>query len=76
MGTIPEEGIKEEGRKKEKKSQNYGWYVRETSETDSLRCRFGLAVKRQAGKQTGQGSIPLRLSFLLKKRLLFVDSVL
>ena len=29
--------------------------------------RFGLVVTRQAGKQKGLGSIPLRLSFLFKK---------
>ena len=29
--------------------------------------RFGLAVKSQAGKLKGLGSIPLRLSFLFKK---------
>ena len=29
--------------------------------------RFGLAVRRQAGKQKGLGSIPLRLSILFKK---------
>ena len=29
--------------------------------------RFGLAVRRWAGKQKGLGSIPLRVSFLFKK---------
>ena len=29
--------------------------------------RFGLAAKRQAGKQRDPGSNPLRLSFLLKR---------
>ena len=29
--------------------------------------RFGLAVRRQAGKQKGLGSIPLRLSVLFKE---------
>ena len=29
--------------------------------------RFGLAVRRQAGKQKGLGSIPLRLSLLFRK---------
>ena len=29
--------------------------------------RFGLAVRRQAGKQKDLGSIPLRLSFLFEK---------
>ena len=29
--------------------------------------RFGLAVRRKAGKPKGIGSIPLRLSFLFKK---------
>ena len=36
--------------------------------------RFGLAVRREAGKQKGLGSTPLWLSFLLKK-LWFVDTV-
>ena len=37
------------------------------SSTLSLVSRFGLAVRRQAGKQKGLGSFPLRLSFLFKK---------
>ena len=32
-----------------------------------LVSRFGLAVRRQAGKRNDLGSIPLRLSFLFKK---------
>ena len=32
-----------------------------------LVSRFGLAVRRQAGKQKGLGSIPLRVSLLFKK---------
>ena len=37
--------------------------------------RFGLAVRRKAGKRKDLGSIPLRLSFLFKG-LWFVDTVL
>ena len=33
----------------------------------SVVSRFGLAVRRSAGKQKGYGSIPLRLSLLFKK---------
>ncbi len=34
--------------------------------TSLIESRFGPAVRRQAGKQNGLGSIPLRLSFLFK----------
>ena len=46
-------------------------------EKDSLQAasRFGLAVRRYAGKQKGLGSIPLRLSSLFKM-LWFVDTAL
>ena len=33
----------------------------------SIVSRFGLAVRRKAGKQKGLGSIPVRLSLLFKK---------
>ena len=39
--------------------------------------RFGLAVRRWAGKQEDVCSIPIRLSFLFRKVVVwFVDSVL
>ena len=38
--------------------------------------RFGLAVRRYAGKWEDLGSIPLRFSFRGPKRLWFVDTVL
>ena len=41
-------------------------YSKPREDTDLNVSRFGLAVKRQAGKQKGLGSIPLRLSFLFK----------
>ena len=43
---------------------NYWWSRQECKET--YVSRFGLAVRRQAGKRKDLGSIPLRLSFLFK----------
>ena len=40
---------------------------RQCNAQSSLVSRFGLAVRQQAGKQKGLGSIPLRFSFLLNK---------
>ena len=42
-------------------------YSKPREDTDLNVNRFGLAVRRQAGKQKGLGSIPFRLSFLFKK---------
>ena len=41
-------------------------YSKPREDTDLNVSRFGLVVKRQAGKQKGLGSIPFRLSFLFK----------
>ena len=46
--------------------KNVGFFLLSAND-EQIVSRFGLAVRRKAGKRKDLGSIPLRLSFLFKK---------
>ena len=47
--------------------RNWGSVLTKSGDGVSEVSRFGLAVRRSAGKRKDLGSIPLRLSFLFRK---------